>query len=92
MVLRVWDQDMTTSDAVGFAKIKMSSLIINCGIEDWFTVMFDNKPAGQVFISTSFAPKGGDKYAEMEQKYQEQLVQLQKEAEEAKAEVEKMKQ
>ena len=62
LVLRVWDQDMTTSDAVGFAKIKMSSLIINCGIEDWFTVMFDNKPAGQVFISTTFAPKGGDKY------------------------------
>ena len=46
MVLRVWDQDLTTSDAVGFAKIKMSSLIINCGIEDWFTVMFENKPAG----------------------------------------------
>ena len=48
LVLRVWDQDMTTSDAVGFTKIKMSSLIINCGIDDWFTIMFDNKPAGEI--------------------------------------------
>ena len=42
MTLRVWDQDMTTSDAVGFTKIKMSSLMINCGVTDWFTIMYDN--------------------------------------------------
>ena len=74
LVLRVWDQDMTTSDAVGFVKIKMSSLIINCGVDDWFTIMFDNKPAGTVHIKTSFAPKGGDKYSEMLEKYKEQIV------------------
>jgi len=45
-VLRVWDQDMTSSDAIGFAKIKLSSLIINCGVEDWFTVNYENKAAG----------------------------------------------
>ena len=38
--LRVWDQDMTSSDAVGYAKIKMSSLIINCGVEDDFDVTY----------------------------------------------------
>lgn len=61
---------MTTSDAVGFCKIKMSSLIINCGIEDWFTILFENKPAGQVLIKTEFAPKGGDKYAQMQEEYE----------------------
>jgi len=65
MTLRVWDQDLTTSDAVGFTKIKMSSLMINLGVEDWFTVMYDNKPAGEILLSTTFEPKGGDQYAKM---------------------------
>ena len=46
LMLRVWDQDVTTSDAIGFSKVKMSSLIINNGVEDWFEVVYDNKPAG----------------------------------------------
>ena len=71
LMLRVWDQDMTTSDAVGFCKIKMSSLIINMGTDDWYTILFDNKPAGTIHIVSSFAPKGGDKYAEMQEKYEE---------------------
>jgi Ca2+-dependent lipid-binding protein len=62
LVLRVWDQDLTTSDAVGFTKIKMSSLIINCGIEDWFTIMYDNKPAGEVLLKSTFEPKGGNAF------------------------------
>jgi Ca2+-dependent lipid-binding protein len=36
LILRVWDQDLTTSDAVGWAKIPMSALMINKGVEDWF--------------------------------------------------------
>jgi hypothetical protein len=80
MTLRCWDQDMTTSDAVGFTKIKMSSLIINCGIEDWFTIMFDNKPAGEIKIHTKFEPKGGNEYEQMKQKYEDQTLQLAQEA------------
>jgi len=60
IVLRVWDQDLTTSDAIGFVKIKMSSLVINCGIDDWFTIMFDNKPAGEIRLTSEFAPVGGN--------------------------------
>lgn len=69
LVLRVWDQDLTTSDAVGFTKIKMSSLMINCGVEDWFTIMYDNKPAGEVKIKTQFEPKGGNAYDQMQEKF-----------------------
>ena len=72
IILRVWDQDLTTSDAVGFTKIKLSSLMINCGVEDWFTIMFDNKPAGEIKISTTFEPKGGNQYEEMLAKFEEQ--------------------
>lgn len=68
----------------------MSSLIINCGIDDWFTIMFDNKPAGEIRISTTFAPEGGDEFENMKQKYEEQQEILAKEAEEAKAQVEEM--
>lgn len=60
---------MTTSDAVGFTKIKMSSLMINCGVEDWFTIMYDNKPAGEVKIKTQFEPKGGNAYDQMQEKF-----------------------
>jgi len=59
LFLRVWDKDLTTSDAVGYVKIKMSSLIINDGVDDWFTITYDNKPAGEVNLVTVFAPEGG---------------------------------
>jgi len=72
---------MTTSDAVGFTKIKMSSLIINCGVEDWFTIMFDNKPAGEILIKSTFVPKGGDGFQQMQEKFEEQNKRLQEEAE-----------
>lgn len=58
--LRVWDQDLTTSDAVGFTKIKLSSLMINNGVDDWFTITYDNKPAGEIRLVSTFAPTGGD--------------------------------
>lgn len=67
LVLRCWDQDLTSSDAVGFIKLKMSSLIINCGVEDWFTVMYENKPAGDILLKTHFEPKGGNQYEKMKQ-------------------------
>jgi Ca2+-dependent lipid-binding protein len=63
--LRVWDQDMTTSDAVGFTKIKLSSLMINQGVDDWFTITFDNKPAGEIHLISHFEPEGGDAYANL---------------------------
>jgi Ca2+-dependent lipid-binding protein len=84
MVLRVWDQDMTTSDAIGFTKVKMSSLMINMGTEDWYTIMFDNKPAGEIKISSVFEPEGGDAFEEMQEKHAEQTAALEAEAEAAK--------
>ena len=78
---------MTTSDAVGFATVKVSSLMINNGVDDWFTITYDNKPAGQIRLISTFAPEGGDKYENMKASYEEQEAQLKQEAEEAKNEL-----
>jgi hypothetical protein len=88
--LRVWDQDMTTSDAVGFTKIKLSSLMINNGVDDWFTITYDNKPSGEIHIISEFTPEGGDAYENLKQEYEEQEERLQAEADAAKEELAKL--
>ena len=88
MTMRVWDQDLTTSDAVGFTKIKMSSLMINLGVESWFTIMFDNKPAGEILLKTHFEPKGGNQYEQMKNNLEAQNQRLAEEAAQAKAHLE----
>ena len=76
LVLRCWDQDLTTSDSVGFVKIKMSSLMINKGIKDSFDLIFENKLAGSVNLESVFVPEGGDKYEEARLEYEEQKKRL----------------
>lgn len=85
LFMRVWDQDLTTSDAVGFCKIKLSSLMINNGVDDWFTITYDNKPSGEIHLTSEFASEGGDKFAQAQEEYAEQEERLKQEAEEAKA-------
>jgi Ca2+-dependent lipid-binding protein len=74
--MRVWDQDLTTSDAVGFTKIKLSSLMINRGTEDWFTITYDNKPAGEILLQSWFEPEGGDEYENRKAEFAAQEAQL----------------
>ena len=75
---------MTTSDAVGFTKVKLSSLMLNNGTDDNYQIVFDNKPAGTVNIVSLFEPVGGDQYENMKAEYQEQEAALIAEAEAAK--------
>jgi len=70
--VRVWDQDMMSSDAVGFVKVKTSSLMINMGVDEWFTLYYENEAAGEIHFVSSFAPEGGDAFADLETKYNEQ--------------------
>jgi len=77
ITMRVWDLDLTTSDAVGFCQIKIASLIINNGVEDWFDIYFDNKNAGSIQLRTKFEPEGGDQYENMMKDFQEQNLRLQ---------------
>lgn len=90
LVLRTWDQDLTTSDAVGFVKIKISSLIFNEGVDDWFTIMFENQTAGEIHLTTQFEPEGGSRYDQMKEALEDQNARLEQEAAEAKEALEKL--
>jgi hypothetical protein len=48
-----------SSDAVGFVKVKVSSLMINDGITDDFTLYYENNSAGKITLTSVWAPEGG---------------------------------
>ena len=60
--VRVWDQGMLSSDAVGFVKVKVSSLMINDGTTDTFTLYYENESAGHLTLTSVWAPEGGTEY------------------------------
>ena len=42
----IMDEDVTSDDTVGFGLVKVSSLILNHGVTDWFSITYENKLAG----------------------------------------------
>lgn len=70
-MLRVWDEDLVTSDAVGFIKLKASSLMINNGVDEMFTIYYQNETAGMIHLVSTFAPEGGDAYEQLQAQYEE---------------------
>jgi len=71
--VRVWDQDLMSSDAVGFVKVKVSSLMLDGGLTDNFTLYFENNSAGIITLTSEWAPEGGDKYDQLKEEYDAQL-------------------
>lgn len=57
---------MTSADPVGFCKVKISSVMYVP--DDWFTILFDNKPAGEIRFQSKWEPKGGDQYGALKAK------------------------
>jgi len=41
--LKVMDEDVGTDDVVGMANLKLSSLCINNGVREWFTLEWKSK-------------------------------------------------
>jgi len=58
MWLKVFDEDVTTNDAVGATQIKCSSLCLPGGLDDWFTITFKGKSAGQLHLKSVWTPSG----------------------------------
>lgn len=77
--VRVWDQDLMSSDAVGFVKVKVSSLMLNDGITDDFTLYYENNSAGTITLTSEWAPEGGSKFDQLKAEYDEQMVKLEEE-------------
>jgi len=64
--------------------------MINNGVDEWFTIYYQNASAGEIHLVSTFAPEGGDAYEQLQAQYQEQNERLQQELAEANAKAEEM--
>jgi len=58
MQIMVMDQDPCSSDLVGDANIKLSSLCMDNGLDDWFKIFYQGKEAGAVRFRSVWEPTG----------------------------------
>ena len=59
MTIQVFDEDVGSDDKVGEASIKLSSVCIGNGIDEWFTIQHKGKSAGQVHLKSVWKPAAG---------------------------------
>ena len=57
MTVTVYDEDVCSSDLVGKATVKMSSLCIAGGLDDWFPIQYKGRQSGQVHLKGEWKPK-----------------------------------
>ena len=53
---------MLAADPIGFCQLPVSALMINCGVEESFTIWYANEQAGSVRIATKFTPDDSEMY------------------------------
>jgi len=56
MSVEVLDEDVTSSDQVGITNIKLSSLCMNGGIDEWFDLQYKGKKSGSVHLKGDWRP------------------------------------
>lgn len=62
MSIKVFDEDVAASDIVGESTIKISSLCIGTGIDEWFPIQYKGRQSGQVHMKSVWKPGvGGQK-------------------------------
>jgi len=59
MKLQVFDEDVTASDLVGETTIKLSSLCVNGGLDEWYTIGYQGKQSGTVHLKGQWTPAKG---------------------------------
>jgi hypothetical protein len=57
ITLKVFDEDPGSDDLVGTADIKVSSLCIGKGIDEWFKIQFKGKEAGVIHLRSVWEPR-----------------------------------
>jgi len=61
--LRVMDENEATNAEIGSCSIKMSSMCVSGGNQDWFQLAFGGKPAGRIQLRGEWYPVGIDPVA-----------------------------
>ena len=59
MIFKVFDEDLTENDAVGAFNTKVSALAVPGGLDEWFTLTYNGKSAGQLHVKSVWIPQGG---------------------------------
>ena len=59
MVFKVFDEDVTANEAIGAFQTKVSAFARPGGLDEWFTLTFKGKSAGQIHIKSAWTPSGG---------------------------------
>ena len=58
MTIKVFDEDVSASDLVGESTIKLSSLCVGTGIDEWFPIQYRGKQSGTVHLKSTWRPGG----------------------------------
>ena len=56
---KVWDDDVGKDDMVGEGSSKLTALVHENGIDEWFDIQFQGKPAGKLHLKCVWEPAPG---------------------------------
>ena len=57
ILLAVFDEDAGSDDLIGTADIKVSSMCIGSGIDEWYKIQFKGKEAGVIHLRSVWEPR-----------------------------------
>ena len=63
--MKIWvmDEDVTNDDLIGEASVKLSSLCVNGGLDDWWTITYKGKKAGMLHLKGDWTPSSSNPLA-----------------------------
>ena len=63
--MKIWvmDENITSDSLIGEASVKLSSLCVNGGLDDWWTITYKGKKAGSLHMKGDWKPSGSNPLA-----------------------------
>jgi len=58
MTVQIFDEDVIGSELVGETVIKLASLCIGSGLDEWFGIQYKGKSSGTVNLRSEWTPHG----------------------------------
>ena len=63
LFIKVKDENVTDSDDIGEAIVKLSAFCVQGGIDDWWQISYGGRKAGSLHLKGEWFPKGSDPIA-----------------------------